>query len=105
MPPLWMVVPSGTETQSYFHGLLTTGKPLSKRLLNEQAALQDMLRNLSLKISWKQLPCSCIKSFVLEKFFLESTASAPHKTLNTNRGVISEPELLKFSEAEFLLSL
>ncbi|GFW25074.1 putative RNA-directed DNA polymerase from transposon BS [Trichonephila clavipes] len=41
------------------------------------------------------------KSFLLAKSFLDSPANiTPHKSLNSSRGVISEPDLLTTSEAE-----
>ncbi|GFX55964.1 putative RNA-directed DNA polymerase from transposon BS [Trichonephila clavipes] len=44
-----------------------------------------------------------IKSFFLAKTFLDSPVNIiPHKSLNTSRGVISEPDLLTTPEAEFL---
>ncbi|GFX96453.1 putative RNA-directed DNA polymerase from transposon BS [Trichonephila clavipes] len=43
------------------------------------------------------------KSFLLAKTFLNSPVNIiPHKSLNTSRGVISEPDLLATSEAEIL---
>ncbi|GFW59539.1 uncharacterized protein TNCV_3221911 [Trichonephila clavipes] len=43
------------------------------------------------------------KSLLLTKTFLDSPVNInPHKTLNTSRGVISEPHLLYTSEAEIL---
>ncbi|GFY00718.1 uncharacterized protein TNCV_2141101 [Trichonephila clavipes] len=43
------------------------------------------------------------KSFLLAKTFLDSPVNIiPHKSLNTSRGVISEPDLLTTSEAEIL---
>ncbi|GFX87046.1 uncharacterized protein TNCV_2636861 [Trichonephila clavipes] len=43
------------------------------------------------------------KSFLLAKSFLDSPANiTPHKSLNSSRGVISEPDLLTSSEAEIL---
>ncbi|GFX54073.1 putative RNA-directed DNA polymerase from transposon BS [Trichonephila clavipes] len=43
------------------------------------------------------------KSFLLAKSFLDSPANiTPHKSLNSSRGVISEPDLLITSEAEIL---
>ncbi|GFV53280.1 uncharacterized protein TNCV_1645121 [Trichonephila clavipes] len=43
------------------------------------------------------------KSFLLAKTFLDSPVNIiPHKSLNTSRGVISEPDLLATSEAEIL---
>ncbi|GFT03579.1 putative RNA-directed DNA polymerase from transposon BS [Trichonephila clavipes] len=43
------------------------------------------------------------KSFLLAKTFLDSPVNIiPHKSLNTSRGVISEPDLLTTPEAEIL---
>ncbi|GFX26910.1 RNA-directed DNA polymerase from mobile element jockey [Trichonephila clavipes] len=43
------------------------------------------------------------KSFLLAKSFLDSPANiSPHKSLNSSRGVISEPDLLTTSDAEIL---
>ncbi|GFT11111.1 putative RNA-directed DNA polymerase from transposon BS [Trichonephila clavipes] len=43
------------------------------------------------------------KSFLLAKRFLDSPVNiSPHKSLNTSRGVISEPDLLTTPEAEIL---
>ncbi|GFX90074.1 uncharacterized protein TNCV_2420581 [Trichonephila clavipes] len=43
------------------------------------------------------------KSFFLAKTFLDSPLTiSPHKSLNTSRGVISEPDLLSSPEAEIL---
>ncbi|GFX06665.1 putative RNA-directed DNA polymerase from transposon BS [Trichonephila clavipes] len=43
------------------------------------------------------------KSFLLAKTFINSPVNIiPHKSLNTSRGVISEPDLLATSEAEIL---
>ncbi|GFW75964.1 putative RNA-directed DNA polymerase from transposon BS [Trichonephila clavipes] len=43
------------------------------------------------------------KSFLLAKTFLDSPVNIiPHKSLNTSRGVISEPDLLTTSKAEIL---
>ncbi|GFT44749.1 RNA-directed DNA polymerase from mobile element jockey [Trichonephila clavipes] len=43
------------------------------------------------------------KSFLLAKSFLDSPANiTPHKSLNSSRGVIPEPDLLTTSEAEIL---
>ncbi|GFU64866.1 putative RNA-directed DNA polymerase from transposon BS [Trichonephila clavipes] len=43
------------------------------------------------------------KSFLLAKLFLDCTVTiSPHKTLNSSRGVISEPDLLATPEAEIL---
>ncbi|GFX90064.1 uncharacterized protein TNCV_887611 [Trichonephila clavipes] len=43
------------------------------------------------------------KSFLLAKTFLDSPVSvSPHKSLNTCRGVISEPDLLTIPDAEIL---
>ncbi|GFW90024.1 putative RNA-directed DNA polymerase from transposon BS [Trichonephila clavipes] len=43
------------------------------------------------------------KSFLLAKSFLDSPVNiSPHKSLNTSRGVISEPDLLTTTEAEIL---
>ncbi|GFX25511.1 uncharacterized protein TNCV_1407771 [Trichonephila clavipes] len=43
------------------------------------------------------------KSFLLAKTFLDLPVNIiPHKSLNTSRGVISEPDLLTTSEAEIL---
>ncbi|GFX06662.1 uncharacterized protein TNCV_382581 [Trichonephila clavipes] len=43
------------------------------------------------------------KSFLLAKSFLDSPLKInPHKSLNTSRGVISEPDLLSTSEVEIL---
>ncbi|GFU96252.1 uncharacterized protein TNCV_3370151 [Trichonephila clavipes] len=43
------------------------------------------------------------KSFLLAKTFIDSTLTVtPHKSLNSCRGVISEPDLLYASEAEIL---
>ncbi|GFT31169.1 uncharacterized protein TNCV_3645651 [Trichonephila clavipes] len=43
------------------------------------------------------------KSFLLAKSFLDCPLTAsPHKSLNSNRGVISEPDLLCTSDAEIL---
>ncbi|GFT74249.1 uncharacterized protein TNCV_5034591 [Trichonephila clavipes] len=44
-----------------------------------------------------------MKSFLLAKTFLNSPVNAsPHKTLNSCRGVISEPDLLSTLESEIL---
>ncbi|GFV70098.1 uncharacterized protein TNCV_3714751 [Trichonephila clavipes] len=43
------------------------------------------------------------KAFLLAKTFLDSPVNIiPHKSLNTSRGVISEPDLLTTPEAEIL---
>ncbi|GFW57262.1 RNA-directed DNA polymerase from mobile element jockey [Trichonephila clavipes] len=43
------------------------------------------------------------KSFLLAKTFLNSPVTvSPHKTLNSCRGVISEPDLLSTPDAEIL---
>ncbi|GFX29622.1 uncharacterized protein TNCV_4776941 [Trichonephila clavipes] len=43
------------------------------------------------------------KSFLLAKSFINSPATiSPHKTLNSSRGVISEPDLVNTSDAEIL---
>ncbi|GFX27449.1 uncharacterized protein TNCV_35461 [Trichonephila clavipes] len=46
------------------------------------------------------------KSFLLARTFIDSTLTVtPHKSLNSCRGVISEPDLLRTSEAEILKGL
>ncbi|GFV64425.1 uncharacterized protein TNCV_955831 [Trichonephila clavipes] len=46
------------------------------------------------------------KSFLLAKTFIDSTLNVtPHKSLNSCRGVISEPDILCASEAEILKGL
>ncbi|GFV29906.1 uncharacterized protein TNCV_657351 [Trichonephila clavipes] len=43
------------------------------------------------------------KSFLLANTFLDSSVTiSPHKSLNTSRGVISEPDLLSTPESEIL---
>ncbi|GFW76491.1 hypothetical protein TNCV_1582701 [Trichonephila clavipes] len=52
---------------------------------------------------WIQCGCAWTKSFLLAKTFLDSPLKvSPHSSLNTSCGVISEPDLLRTSEAEIL---